>query len=227
MTFLKTKIQRMNWKSSLVSILLFILPSIAFSQVNSNVKFGLKFGLHTYEVDKEQLNIFDKDNVEELGLVLENANYGIHGGLMLQINLGAIYLQPELLYNSNTVEFTLKDLTSNSPFEGIKKEKYQYMDIPITMGARLGPLRIGAGPVGHIFLQSTSDLLDLEGYSQDFKSMTLGWQGGIGLDILNAHLDVRYEGNFSNFGDHISWNGNKYEFSQTPSRLIASLGISF
>lgn len=95
------------------------------------------------------------------------------------------------------------------------------------MGLKYGPLRLQGGPVGHLFLNSKSDLFDLEGYDQRFDEMTYGWQAGIGLDIGKVILDFKYEGNFNNFGDHIVFGNNSYQFDDSPGRFIASLGIAF
>ena len=81
------------------------------------------------------------------------------------------------------------------------------------MGCKFGPLRLMAGPEGHVFLNSTSGLLDIDGYRQDFKGLTLGWQGGVGLDLWNLVVDIRYQGNFNNFGDHITFLGQEYELT--------------
>jgi hypothetical protein len=40
-------------------------------------------------------------------------------------------------------------------------------------------------------------------------------------------IDLRYEGNFNNFGDHITFGGNKYEFSKKPSRMMLAVAMSF
>jgi len=95
------------------------------------------------------------------------------------------------------------------------------------MGFKFGPLRLQGGPVGHVFLNSTSELFDIEGYDQKFDEMTFGYQAGVGLDIWKLVLDVKYEGNFNKTGDHIVFAGQQFNFDQTPGRLLVSVGFAF
>ncbi len=145
---------------------------------------------------------------------------------MINIQIVSFLIQPEFNYHSNTSNFELSELTSD-PISEVFSEKYQYLDIPLLLGCKIGPLRLMAGPEGHVFLNSTSSLLDIEGYEQDFQTLTLGWQGGIGLDLWNIILDIRYQGNFTNFGDHITFLGQEYEFNDSPSRVLFSVGWLF
>jgi len=95
------------------------------------------------------------------------------------------------------------------------------------VGIKMGPLRLQGGPVAHIFLNSASDLTAINGYAQKFRDASYGLQGGIGLDIYKFRLDVNYETNLSIFGDHISIDGEDYDFDQRPGRLIVSVGMKF
>ena len=87
-------------------------------------------------------------------------------------------------------------------------------------------MRLMGGAVGHYFLSSSSELTEFEDYEQKFDNLTYGWQAGIGVDVLNIMLDVRYEGNFSKFGDHIVFSGESFAFDHAPARLLASLAIT-
>ncbi len=187
-------------------------------------KIGFKGGVSTYDVGTDSIRILEPGGANAYWLVVQEANYGIHFGLVSQINIRGFIIQPEIVYNTNRVDFRVTDKLNVS---NIVTERYQYLDIPILIGAKAGPLRLNFGPVGHVFLQNTSGLVDFEGYREDFKSMTLGFQAGLGIDFWKILLDVRYEGNLSNFGDHITFFGNKYQFSDTPRRLLASISLVF
>ena len=138
--------------------------------------------------------------------------------------LGKFFIQPEVIFNSNSVDFRKEDLNN---FSEILTEKYQYLDIPFMMGFKFGPLRLQGGPVGHVFLNSKSDLFRINGYSQTFENMTYGWQAGLGLDIWKFVLDFKYEGAFNNFGDHMRIGNQQLEFDDNPGRMVVSLGIAF
>ena len=66
-----------------------------------------------------------------------------------------------------------------------------------------------------------------EGFKEDFKDMTIGYQAGLGVDIGRIGVDLRYEGNFTKFGSYITFGGQQYEFSQSPNRLLGSVTYRF
>ena len=207
---------------------LFLVLAILFlsTSIHAQFKIGIRAGLSSQNISYSDLLIANSEQFQELKLQVESANLGVHFGIMTQINLGTFFIQPEVLFNSNRVDFKLTDF-ENQFADQIFSEEYQYVDIPVMLGARLGPFRIGAGPVGHVFVNSMSDLLKFDQYDQNFRDLTIGWQGGIGVDLWRLHFDLRYEGNLNNFGDHITWGGQDFDFADTPSRVLASIAISF
>lgn len=209
----------------LLFLLVFILWGISLS---AQVRLGIKAGVTTTNLEVAQLSVPDRNGAQGANIDIEEANLGIQGGLVLQVPLGDKWLlQPELLFNSNEVEFRVEDFTGGAATETIKSEKYQYVDIPLLLHYRLGPLRATAGPVGHIFVNSTSELTDFENYRERYKDLTYGYLVGGGLDIWNLMIDVRYEGNFTKFGDHFRFNGEQYTFDEEPARLIVTIGLLF
>ena len=205
--------------------LLFLL--IAMSMQAQMFKLGIKAGLSTTTINPPELNILDASGTQNIKLALKNAQYGVHGGLVLRIKIGSFLLIPEVVLNSNKVDYSIIDINSSTVTDTIRSEKYQYLDFPVLFGYKSGPIRLHAGPVGHYYLNSTSELLDIDGYEQAFEQFTFGWQAGVGLDLWKFIIDFRYEGNFSKFGDHIVFFNKEYAFDQSPSRFILSLGYMF
>ena len=194
----------------------------AFS-LEAQVRIGIKAGLSSTDIKTEELDLFDQGGVKRLELALNDASYGLNFGVAVQANLGAFVLQPEFNFNSNTVQWAVTDVKNPGIVDQVFEEKFQYMDIPVLVGFRAGPLRLQAGPEGHVFINSKSDLFKFSEYDQNFKDLTVGWIGGAGLDIWKLSVDLRYQGNFNNFGDYIRFAGREYAFSQTPSRWMASV----
>lgn len=95
------------------------------------------------------------------------------------------------------------------------------------LGVDMGILNIQAGPVGHVFINSSSELNSFDGIQSKWEDLSWGWQAGIGFDIWKFNLDLRYEGNLYRYGDHLSFFGQKYTLSNQPSRIITSLGFVF
>lgn len=206
---------------------LLFLISLLSTGIFAQLRLGLRGGLSTTQIKAEQLNIFNDGGIQELGIAIENANYGLHGGIFVQAVIGSFFIQPEALFNSSTVDYRVQDFRSGNLDEQILREEYRYLDIPIMMGFKFGPLRLQGGAVGHLYLGNDTQLSRLEGYSQDFDELSYGWQTGIGIDIWRFLIDVRYEGNFNRFGDHIVIDGENYDFRDQPARIIASIGFSF
>jgi len=205
-----------------------ILAAIFMATFNADAQFkwGIRGGMSTMDIEPEQLLITNPDDAQSFGLAVTDAEYGVHFGLFTQIQAGKFFIQPEVLFNSNKVNFTL-DSEDPLTADAVLSESYQNLDLPIMVGLKMGPLRLQGGPVGHVFISSSSDLVDIQGYDQTFEDLTWGYQAGIGLDIWKIILDFKYEGNLTRFGDHMNFFGQQMNFNDRPGRLIASVGIAF
>lgn len=208
-------------KTFLISLCFGILLAFSASAQNSN-NFGLKLGLSTENLDGETVQN------EGLSLAIKDANYGFHIGAFARLRLGEkFHIQPEVLFNSETVDYTLNDVSQNV-VNKIVSETYQNLDFPLLAGWQFGFFRLNAGPVGHVHVASKSDIGDnVPTYTQRFEDFTLGYQAGAGLDIWKIVIDLRYEGNLTRLGDHMYFAGNQVNFSQRPTRWMLSVGYAF
>lgn len=190
---------------------------------------GLKLGLGATGFDEKQINILGPDGLQRFGLVLRDGSYSIHGGLMIRASLGKVFfIQPEWLLQSNTTNYSLHDLAAPGSPAQLLNEKYQHLHMPLMLGIRRGAFRLQAGPQGHVFLSSRSDLSRVEGYQEAFRATTLSWVAGAGIDIWKTlTLDLRYEGSLDGLGDHIRFFGQSYSFEDRPARLSAAVGLLF
>ena len=203
-------------KHLLVVSLLFC--SIATAQ--AQFAFGVKGGFQTQLQNPNDIVIGDGENAFNFGV--EDLKFGTQVGAWFRIG-GTIYLQPEIVLNSNKTDFRIGE---TSAADIVLREKYQHLDIPLLVGISAGPIRIHGGPVGHYFLNSKSELVDVNGYSERWKQMTWGWQAGLTLGTGRISADIRYEGNFNKYADHVTFFGDRYNFSNNPSRLILALNIA-
>lgn len=194
--------------------------------LHAQLRAGLKFGVSSVNLSSSVIDIQGTSDLNDLKLAVGKADYGVHAGIFVQLKLFGIFIQPEFIFNSNSADFKLSQI-SDQPFDIVKRESYQYLDIPVLMGIKLGPLQLGAGPVGHVFLNSRSELFDVAGYNQKFKELKYGYQASAALVLGKIYLDLRYEGNLTRFGDHIEFYGHQYSFADTPSRILGSIGFAF
>lgn len=195
------------------------------TSVQSQIEFGLKAGLSSYDLAKD--GIFISDGNQNIEWNVKNAGYGHHFGIYTRLSVLGLFIEPALLFNSNTVTYDITTYGESGVFNTVKNEKYNHMDIPVIAGFKLGVLRFQGGVVGHLFINSISDVVDIKGYDQRFKSASYGWQAGTGLDMWKLRLDLMFEGNFNKFGDQINIGGHNYAFADTPSRLMLTLGYKF
>jgi hypothetical protein len=203
-------------------ILIALLVIVSQLTLSAQVEFGIKAGLSSYELAQTKIFIPDQN----INISIADANYGHHLGIYTRFKISALYLEPALLFNSNKVTYMLEDY-SESPLQSFKDEKYNTLDIPVLLGLKFGPLRIQGGVVSHIFINSISDLVDIEGYQQRFQKATYGYQAGLGLDVWKLRFDVNYEGNLSRWGDHIEIGGVDYAFGERAQRIVATVGYKF
>ncbi len=212
-------------KKLLVLSLCFMAVQLATTNAQS-FKYGIRAGISTPDIKPSDVDSIRIENgTTPFKLKLSDANYGFHLGAWCRFTFSKVYIQPELVFNSSKVEYKYGRL--NSTIDSVKTETFRNLDIPIMIGTKLGSFRLNAGPVAHIHIDGSSDFSSNSTYTEKFKSATWGYQAGIGFDAGAVGIDLRYEGNFDNFGNHLTFGGKTYEFSKAPSRFIATVAIAF
>ena len=190
-------------------------------QSNAQIRFGLRAGLSSSQLNQESIQ------ANGVSLAIKDANYGYHFGVFGRAKLTRHwYIQPEAVINSTSINFKVDD-SRDGLVNKLLTEKYRYLDLPVMLGYKLGPLRAEFGPTGHVYMASKSELEEIGGYEKRFNNFNLGYQAGFGLDIWKLMVDLRHEGNFEKFGDHMSIGGQDVNFTQRPSRWVMTVGLSF
>jgi hypothetical protein len=213
----------------LFAILLVVLISLpAISQI----KAGLKAGLSTTNLSMATLKTVTTGTTSYTVEALESAKYGFHGGGFLRLTLLGIYVQPELLFSTRTNEYTVTDITNSaSPVKSVVEQKFNKLDIPVMVGFKLGPLRLNAGPAASLLINTPKELIDSPDYESMYNKMTIGYQAGVGLDILKTlTLDVRYEGSLKKYQNQIqNLVGTKttVNLDDRANAFLFSLGLMF
>lgn len=209
-------------------MILFLCLAMGQAAVQAQIKYGFKLGISTPDIKPADVTALRfKSGTDSFSLKVNDANYGFHVGGWVRLKLGAIYLQPEVLFNSSKVQYNLGKVKGAALMDSLRSERLNNLDVPILLGFKLGSFRVNAGPVAHIHLSSNSELSSLADYKANFQSATWGYQAGIGLEFGKMGLDLRYEGNFNKFGDHISFGGTNYAFGKEASRMTLAMAYSF
>lgn len=205
------------------SIILSILLALPF-WIMAQVNLGIKAGFHSTQLtNSNEIKVLDEQGLEAFALKIQEAKYGIHLGAYLKAYIGKFFIQPEVLINSNTTSYDF----SSPVKDAVLSETFQYLDIPFMLGFDFGILNLQAGPVGHVFINSSSELASIQGVKEKWDDVTWGWQAGLGFDIWKFNLDLRYEGNFFRYGEHLTFFDQHYQLSNRPSRIVTSLGFVF
>ncbi len=216
-------------KKNIVAIVLALFTIVGTANAQF-LRFGVKGGLTSSNVkfDKTTFTAGANDFIAKQG----DSKFGMQFGLFGRIQLLGLFIQPELLFAHSQSEVQLTDVTANKVYN--ETQKFNKVDIPVLVGWKLGPARIGLGPVATIMLNEKDGLKDKlstlanQTTKSNFKNATFGYQVGVGLDILKKiAIDVKYEGNLSKLGSGITLNNSSYKFDQRNSQWIFSLGIFF
>lgn len=211
----------------LIVILFVVLVSIpAFSQL----KFGLKAGVSTTSLSMPTIKTITSGTTTFTVDALTVAKYGFHGGAFVRLTFFGVYIQPELLFSTRTNEYTVTNVTSQTaPVKYVAKQSFNKLDIPVMLGFKLGPLRLNAGPVGSLLINSPKAIITNPDYKNNYNKMTIGYQAGLGFDLLSfLTFDLRYEGNLKKYQNQIqNLTGNKYNLDDRPNAFLFSVGLMF
>jgi hypothetical protein len=177
--------------------------------MNAQSGFGVKGGLSYNSNGKisDDTNTF----IENEGNGKSGYNVGIYG----KVDLGPIYLRPELVYTKTTSEYSLNT-------GGTEDYKIARLDMPVLVGLNLiGPLSIFAGPAFQYTLENDFNGIKYENIDNEF---TVGFNFGAGVELGRLGLDVRYERGFNkNEATFIENTTTSYRLDSRPEQFILSL----
>lgn len=210
-----------------IVILFVVLVSIpAFSQI----KFGLKAGVSTTSLSMPTIKTISSGTTSFTVDALTAAKYGFHGGAFVRLTLFGVYIQPELLFSTRSNEYTVINTTNQSaPVSFVAKQTFNKLDIPVMLGLKLGPIRLNAGPAASLLINSPKDLISDPDYKSRYSRMTIGYQAGLGFDLLSIlTFDLRYEGSLKKYQNQIqNLAGTKYNLDDRPNAFLFSVGLMF
>ncbi len=191
----------------------FLLALTGFAQTN-NATFGPKLGISSS-------NVTIRDDVE--GFDTGKRKIGFHAGAFARFSFGPLFVQPELLFTSTGAEVEVESVSAQQ----IREYEFNKLDLPVMIGLKLGEsLRFFAGPMASLVLSSD---VRQQGTTQEvrdnYKNATIGYQAGVGVDIGNLIIDLKYESNLSKFGDRVTVGSQEFATDTRNNQLILSLGV--
>ena len=217
---------------------LFFVIFISLS-VNAQFKLGLRGGISTSQVDlTKAINVAQENDNETTLNFTSNTPFGFHLGAVAQISILGFFIQPEALFTTTGHKVTIKEIQQTDDyFYKVVKQRDFRLDIPVLMGVKFGPARLGVGPVASINLYTKDKVSDAVNEAvgteststkTSFNDVVWSLQFGAGLDILKLlAIDVKYELGLNKFSDGIRIGNHDYRFSKKANQFILSIGVFF
>lgn len=199
----------------LLLIILITSTTIASAQL---VRFGVKGGININASDF----VLKNGNIDNQLLSAAKNHAGYHVGLVTRFNLGALYVQGDVLYVRNAYEYNLS--------EGKIKIKENRLSIPAVVGLNILFLRVYAGPKFDFNLGQdlTKTLTNADAIKHSFDNRWLGYQLGVGADLFKRiSIDFNYNGYFKAPTQQYIIGGNDYQIKQKSRQYWVSLGYYF
>ncbi len=195
-------------------VLMMITGVSGFAQSGFGVKGGLNYS------DNGEIEFTDATGTAE-NIMEENADRktGYHFGVFYRADIGPVFLKPELLYTTSKSSYEYND--ESTDYDVSK------LDLPILVGVNvLGPLNVFAGPSLQYILEN-----ELQGISlgEVEKEFTVGAQFGVGVQLGNIGLDVRYERSLTeNQAEVLELNNPEgvRRIDTRPNQFIVSLSLN-
>jgi hypothetical protein len=185
----------------------------ASAQLASPISLGVHGGWASTEIKMNSLKVGDT----KISDISSSATGGYMFGIFARVNLGKLYIQPELNYSKKEGKINLPEDTSKIPSEYAAYAKtaadlsYSSIDIPILLGYKIVKLpflnvHIFAGPVASFTLQSLDMKFDDakqiagekslgETVKDKFNPNKAMWniKMGAGVEVWKLNLDFDYE----------------------------------
>ncbi len=208
-----------------VSWLLLSIPQLDAQTNNPGPRIGIKGGANLSQFYVEHPNLED-----------ENAKLGLHFGVFTKIPVNSFFaVQPELLYTNvgSKVSYGGSGLEDALGIrDGEIRFNLNYVQLPIAFTLNLGPVNIHAGPYLSYLISANvknlriSDLTTIETNTlerDDFNSFDYGIMGGIGFDVQNVTIGVRY-----NYGlREVGRTGLAGNITQNSKNSVGQLYLGF
>lgn len=211
---------------------LFALAMLFLTDVNAQISFGVKAGSSIAVAPNTHYTFANRETPrDEFIFNVTNASSAIYLGMFAEIDLNDyFFLRTEALYNQFDLEYMVK-YTRETQIRSTERqyftEKIRRIDLPVSLGVRLGNMDVTSGLVARYNISNKNELSAIEGFKANAPKMELGFQTGVGINIANASLGLNYQIDFRNYGNHISINGDQLDLQNRPTRLVATIAYRF
>ncbi len=199
------------------TLFLFLLVSVASAQIS----FGPKVGISQSKVQVDERFTVDGNTYN---YSTEDAAVGFHIGAFTRLQLGSVFVQPELLFTSSGGKVLVE---SDNLVNDIRTLRYNKIDLPVMGGFKFAKfLRVQVGPVFSLLLTDDARNADVANQVEtNYNNAVIGYQAGVGLDLgKKLYIDLKYEGNLSKLGESVEVGDNNFATDLRNTQLMLSVG---
>lgn len=175
---------------------------------------------------KAGLNFSQMNNTIPSSYSASSGATGITGGVFGRVGFAGFFVQPEVLFSQRKGAFT-------SSVDGTAViNTLSYIDIPVLVGYKIAFARVNMGPNFQNLIaakqKATDQAKDPNFNKENFNTTVVGYQVGVGVDLLKLTLDVRYDGSFGKLGKEIiNASGKKVDYGSRAGMWQVTLGFKF
>lgn len=196
---------------SILKLSLLTLAIFFTLNLSSQIAFGVKAGLHSYDLDISEVRS------EELRAGIQESSFGFHLGLYSRIKLGGLYVEPSAILNNISAKYQVAES------DELIEEGSLILDIPVMVGFNILMVDIFAGPVAHLRFSGYDDLISLGEYDDNYSAAHFGLQLGAGVNLGKLGFDLRYEKNFKDRDLGIVDTLREIKLVDSNSRILVSI----
>ncbi len=149
------------------------------------------------------------------------------GGIKTRLDLNtSFFLDFGLTYTKSKSTYQLKYtlIDAEHPVTNhIMSEAEHLFFLPVNVGVKMGDFEMTSGLRAIHSIDSRSDLQQLDGFENEEKFISLGWQGGIGYNLFGTRIGIDFSSQFSRVGQGMSVNQQSLELMNVPGQFIFTI----
>lgn len=191
-------------------VILIVFLAFGFSKTsNAQIDFGIKAGVNYNNSDNDSFKTIGDDVINGA-----KSKSGYHAGIWLRGNItDSFYIRPELVYTKVKNEYVYQ--TINTDYE------FQKIDVPVLVGVKfLSFANAFIGPSFQYIIEEDFKFSDAT--TDEFDKFSLGLQMGVGIELGNLGIDVRWERGLSTSEAKFA---NNFTVDNRTNQII--FGLSF
>ena len=202
---------------------------------NAQLTVGVKGGVSPSVSPGTAYRIVNRnDPVNEFLFNSRQVQYTPAVGLLARLDKHPFWFSAEAVAYGTSETYSIQYCTDKRTAQGTDHENYfelnektYFVELPLSVGVTLGRIEVFSGFSPKQVVSQTTELDQIPGYSSDLPKRYMAWHSGIGINLHNVLIDIKYTQAFANYGQHRYVNGEELTLGNSPRRVTASLAFRF